>query len=207
MLLVNSLSVIIRKQNPAKKSHWRYYKPFLRIDFRYRCAYCQIHEAFWGTQRNFVVEHFRPRDRFPLLILEYSNLYYACNKCNGSKWDIWPSDQQIAKGLFFVDPCREDLYARHVRIRSDGSLEPLTRCGAYTVEHLRLYRKTLRICREQRLSILREIRRSRRLIRALGRKIQNANQAERDLYSALMDQILASLEIFRGFFRPQVPTD
>jgi len=73
---------IIRKHHPPYSKDYTKYKPYLRQDFNYRCAYCTIHEGEFGGLRNFVVEHFRPRWKFSELECEYTNLYYACRIYN-----------------------------------------------------------------------------------------------------------------------------
>ena len=92
---------ILRKQDPPIQARYQDYKPYLRLDFVYRCAYCTIHEGRHGGEHNFQVEHFRPKrkDLFPELELVYSNLYYACNRCNVIKGSKWPTPEQQARGL------------------------------------------------------------------------------------------------------------
>ena len=85
----------------------------------------------------------RPRSKFPELISDYPNLYYACRKCNGHKSETWPSQDQRARGLLFADPCAEDLYTEHLRERENGALQALTVCGIYSSRHIRLDRSEL----------------------------------------------------------------
>ena len=92
------------------------------MDFLVRCAYCERTEAYLGGEEAFEVDHFRPRSKFPDLICAYDNLYYACRGCNGHKWETWPSESQIARGLRFADPCSEDPYVHHLREREDRAL-------------------------------------------------------------------------------------
>ena len=132
-----------RKESPIPSIHYQDYKPHLRRDFLYRCAYCCIHEGHFGGLRNFHVDHFRPKKRFPDLEVADENLYYACSICNNSKGDAWPSPQQSESGFRFVDPCMEDPYDVHFRIVNDGSLQPLSNAGRYTSGHLRLNRPQL----------------------------------------------------------------
>jgi uncharacterized protein (TIGR02646 family) len=134
-----------RKEKPPRQKKYQNYKTFLRKDFLYRCAYCLIHEAHYGGLRNFHVDHFRPKKRFPRLSLAYKNLYYACGLCNTFKGDAWPSESESEAGFRFVDPCAENPYAIHfAEDEADGSLRALTDPGRYSWAHLRLDRGQLR---------------------------------------------------------------
>jgi len=133
-----------RNESPPKQKTYQAYKPYLRKDFRTRCAYCLIHEAHFGGLRNYHIDHFRPKKRFPELILTYTNLYYACGLCNTYKGETWPSPEQLQAGFEFGDPCKENLYEKHFQINErDGSLRALTKIGQYTKDHLRLDRRQL----------------------------------------------------------------
>jgi len=46
-------------------------------------------------------------------------------------------------GLRFADPCQEDMYVEHLQEMPDGKLQPLTACGRYTRDHIRLDRRDL----------------------------------------------------------------
>ena len=140
-----------RVENPPLQKKYQDYKPYLRRDFRARCAYCLIHEAHYGGLRNFHVDHFRPKSIFPDLTLTYVNLYYACGLCNIFKGDVWPSQEQQNAGLAFTDPCLEDPYQTHFLVKHDGSLAPLTVQGRCTQEHLRLNRRQLRRYRRMQI--------------------------------------------------------
>lgn len=148
--IVTSDSYFARRENPPAKSNYREYKPFLRRDFLARCAYCERTEEYLGGEDAFEVEHFRPKSKFPDLIFAYHNLYYACRGCNGHKWETWPSEEQIARGQEFADPCVEDPYLHHLRELEDGDVEELTECGAYSNSHIRLDRSELRRWRRLR---------------------------------------------------------
>lgn len=51
--------------------------------FNGKCAYCeaQVSHVYWGD-----IEHFRPKDSFPLLAVDWDNLLYACGICNGASF-------------------------------------------------------------------------------------------------------------------------
>jgi uncharacterized protein (TIGR02646 family) len=134
-----------RKESPPKLKKYQDYKPYLRKDFVYRCAYCLIHEADFGGLRNFHIDHFRPKESFSNLLVDYTNLYYSCALCNNFKGKTWPSKELEADGFGFVDPCAEDPYVTHFNVdRATGTLVCLTPAGNYTNLHLRLDRPQLR---------------------------------------------------------------
>lgn len=121
---------------------YKAYRPILRRDFDYQCAYCRRHEFFFGGGEAGEIDHFRPRHLFPLLINSYSNLYWSCRKCNAFKSGTWPSASQLGRELRFLDPCADN-QADHWRMNADGTLTALTLTGRYTVEHICLNRPTL----------------------------------------------------------------
>ena len=113
------------------------YRSFVREDFRRCCAYCLLHEFWAGGERNFELDYLRPVSRFPHLLNDYQNLFYACHVCNQVKSDHWPRPALEAEGIGFVNLCDSDWEA-HYRLSADGALEPLTASARYTITTLRL---------------------------------------------------------------------
>ena len=105
------------------------YRPYLRHDFEFRCAYCLRHEFYFGGGEAGEIDHRKPLHLFPNLRNTYENLYWSCRKCNAVKSGLWPSENQIRRGLRFLDPCTED-HDDHRRTQPDGSLVPTTRRAA-----------------------------------------------------------------------------
>jgi hypothetical protein len=122
-----------------------------------RCAYCERTEQYLGGEEAFEVEHFKPTSKFQELICAYHNLYYVCRKCNGHKSETWPSEEQIARGERFADPCIEDPYVEHLLEREDGRLHELTGCGVYSNRHIRLDRHDLQRWRRLRAQARRDL--------------------------------------------------
>lgn len=118
------------------------YRPFLRRDFDFRCAYCLRHEFFFGGGEAGEIDHFCPRHLFPDLLNNYDNLYWSCRKCNSVKGGTWPSANQTERGLRFFDPCMDD-QTHHWQAHADGTLTALSLPGRYTIRHIRLDRPTL----------------------------------------------------------------
>ena len=128
-------------------SDYRRYRPFLRQDFQFRCAYCLRHEFFVGGEAGCVIDHHRPRGgrhARPDLAGFYGNLYWCCAECNSIKGDTWPSPEEFTNGRRFLDPCvPEDDHDFHWRSEADGSLEALTPVGEYTIAKLALGRESV----------------------------------------------------------------
>ena len=62
-------------------------------DFGTVCAYCQQPCTGPTTSERpdeESVDHFRPRQHFPALWLDWHNLVFACRRCNQAKGDNWP---------------------------------------------------------------------------------------------------------------------
>ena len=66
----------------------------LANDFSKICAYCErLCESSdsTGTRPNAeTIDHFRPRQHFPKLSLDWLNLVYSCQRCNKTKGGSWP---------------------------------------------------------------------------------------------------------------------
>src|SRR5690348_3548406 len=71
----------------GKYSDW---KGLLAKEGFWQCVYCSIKEQRWGGERNFTVEHYKPKSLFPNLENNIKNLFYACSVCNGFKHFHWP---------------------------------------------------------------------------------------------------------------------
>lgn len=115
-------------------------KKYLAIDFKNRCAYCDDLDTFNGEYRAYHVEHFAPKEKFPELRFDYSNLLYACPYCNGSKSDKWPSSDpkiNVVNDKGFLDPCGEEYY-NHLHRNDDGSIGYDTKLGKYIYDELNL---------------------------------------------------------------------
>jgi HNH endonuclease len=196
------MPIFQRRPNPPNYANYRAYKPLLREDFQYRCAYCLLHEgqAQLGEGfQNFQIDHFRPRNSFPELINVYDNLCYACRWCNRAKWQTWPTEEQLASGYRFVDPCAEDLYKEHARLIPDtGKLQPKTRAGDYTIREIRLNRGVFTDLRRDCTAAQEEIEQTR--IKVARLKREAAPQVE--LIEALEKRI-ETLE--ERYINPKVP--
>jgi uncharacterized protein (TIGR02646 family) len=143
------MTLLHRRNNVPQHKDYRKYKRYLREDLEYGCVYCQIHENEFGGHRNFHVEHFRPKKKFPHLIVEYENLLYACSVCNLYKSDDWPSDNPLEDGKGYIDPCEHD-FDEHFVQNNDFEVEALSAIANYMLERLHLNRVQLLKIRRNR---------------------------------------------------------
>lgn len=118
---------------PKVKGGYAKFRSYVRFDFTAQCAYCLLHEMWAGGEKNFELDHFRPKSRpeFKHLINDFYNLYYCCHVCNKNKRATWPPPAYRAKGIGFVDLCRDN-FSDHFRELPDGRWEPLTPSAEYT---------------------------------------------------------------------------
>ena len=132
----------VRSAAPQVKGGYRAFRPFVRADFVRQCAYCLMTETFAGGEENFELDHFRPKSRFPLLLNDFLNIYYACHPCNFTKLDHWPPRELEARGRGIVDLCSEE-FETHFSVQATGEWVGKTDSGDYTIDLLRLNRQNL----------------------------------------------------------------
>jgi hypothetical protein len=71
-----------RKHGPSGYTAYDSYRPWLRDEFVFRCAYCLCREAWSRRKGNFDLDHAEPQVLQPELELSYDNLVYSCHRCN-----------------------------------------------------------------------------------------------------------------------------
>jgi 5-methylcytosine-specific restriction endonuclease McrA len=181
------VSQFFRNESPPEFDDYGKYRPFLRRDFRFTCAYCERPEPALGGEEFFEIDHFRPVKKFPGHVGRYASLYYAFGKCNRHKGNTWPSEYPMGRGFRFADPCEEDLYVTHLEEAPDGRLRTLTPVGDYTCQHIRLNRSGLLAWRQQK-----------RMLQALGEEMRLLLEIK--LESVLQDELrqkIATLALLR----------
>ena len=146
------------------------FRPFVRVDFCWRCAYCLLAELWAAGEGNFELDHFRPKSLFPAFERDFYNLYYACHPCNNTKHQKWPPEDLEARGIGFVDLCQDE-FNTHFRANDDGTWDGLTESGRYTIEILRLNKEHLV--------------KARLLLRRLGVDILSKSPSDGDLAALL----------------------
>jgi hypothetical protein len=97
-------------------------------------------EAYGG----FEIEHFRPKGRaaFEQFRNSYRNLLWACHACNRAKGQKWPTKEDRAFGMRFVDPCKEGM-GLFLRLSGDR-VEPVDArpVGIYVIGEINLNSQT-----------------------------------------------------------------
>jgi hypothetical protein len=76
-----------RRHGPAGYANYGSYRPWLRDEFAFRCAYCLKREQWGQVTGEFDIDHFHPQTCRPDLAVEYPSLIYSCRRCNGVKFD------------------------------------------------------------------------------------------------------------------------
>ena len=81
----------------------------LAQDFGNVCGYCEQScrrpTATHDGRNEETIDHFRPRNGFPTLWLDWLNLVYACRRCNKAKNNKWPvHNDEINQLLAKIEP-------------------------------------------------------------------------------------------------------
>jgi uncharacterized protein (TIGR02646 family) len=94
-----------------------------------RCAYCdaRILHVDYGD-----IEHYRPRARYPALVVDWPNLTIACSRCNGHKSD------HFDEALPYLNPFQDDPTAHLTFFGAFVFGHPGSARGVATVDRLRL---------------------------------------------------------------------
>lgn len=116
-----------RRHAPAGYTHYESYRPWLRDEFLFRCVYCLNREKWYSDDVAFNIDHFLPVAVAPDLSCKYSNLLYACARCNRAKSDI----------VGIPDPCQV-AYGDCLTVMPTGFIEPLNKQGVKIAESLAL---------------------------------------------------------------------
>lgn len=130
--------------SPPTTGLYKDWKRLLGTEGRNQCVYCTISEANFGGERNFHVEHFKPKSRFKRLTNNFLNLFYACAICNtfkGSEWPGLPGPAFARVG--FVDPSVDDYCLIFTIDKATGEISSPNIAGRYMVEQLNLNRPQL----------------------------------------------------------------
>lgn len=125
-----------RKLSPGPFTVYRTYKKHLKIEFDGNCVYCRMPDSL-SEEKSYAVEHYRPKQKFPNLETEYSNLYYSCCDCNSHKGVFWPNENQESLGIFIPNPC-DYIMHDHLRLQTEGAIKPHSFAGQWTIDLLDL---------------------------------------------------------------------
>lgn len=138
-----------RKHGPRGYASYKSYDQWLRDEFTFRCVYC-LEREMWYPNRGaaFAVEHILPKGepQYEHLENEYTNLLYACSRCNSLK----------GKHLL-IDPTQAG-FANHVVLGDDGLLVPKTSEGERLIDKLHLNSDPALATRKSILMVIRAAR-------------------------------------------------
>ena len=84
-----------RNHGPAGYSSYESFRPWLRDEFTFRCAYCLKRETWGQVTGEFELDHFEPQSLVPDRELDYFNLVYTCRRCNAVKRDRTVEDPLV----------------------------------------------------------------------------------------------------------------
>ena len=130
----------VRQHGPTGYKAYQSFKIWLRDEFKFRCIFCLVRERWYPNgHAAFSVEHLKPQHIDKRGLLDYENLYYSCLTCNSVKRAVWP----------IADPCR-DAYSNHLSVRSDGTVDALSRQG-------QILRHTLQLNEQRRIEFRRRM--------------------------------------------------
>jgi len=164
---------------------WPAYRPCLRWEFGFTCAFCLLHEADFvehGAEGTglFATEHHVARAAAPALADVYANCFYACRFCNGARGAL---PLESTRGQKLLHPCRE---AWGARFRAEGdrlAYAPSDEDAEYTHRTYRLDDRRKQVMRRHRREAIAEARRALeeapRLIADLLAHARRVRRAER----------------------------
>lgn len=145
-----------KTRNQPATGRWHDWKQLICDDCEGRCIYCAIAEPRFGGIRNFHIEHFRPKVRFPHLEDDIRNLYIACAICNVLKSDDWPAEPTADHSLpSYPDPSLVDYNSLFEVVPTTHEIASASVAGTYVIERMALNRAQLII--ERRLSAIQNV--------------------------------------------------
>lgn len=175
----------VRRHGPQGYLDYKHYKPWLRDDFSFRCAYCLCRETWLPDgEAYFGSDHVRPRSRTAEALSSYDGLVYACSVCNAWKKDF-PADLDF--GAIAV--------AEHLEAQPDGTIRALSPWGEALVD----------VCALNRPDLVAFRRDLRTLLALLARRRGEEAARLRKRYLGYPDDLpdLASLRPPGGNSRPE----
>lgn len=130
------------KSTPSKVSVYSEWKPELAEEAFGYCVYCAVFDSQFGGQRNFHVEHHKPKSLFPELELEYANLYYACPVCNIFKSNDW-HDSEDLELAHYPNPSEHNYCDFFILDEETGIITGNYKSATFLIEKLHLNRPYL----------------------------------------------------------------
>jgi len=207
---------ISRRHSPRPAS-FNLYRPCLRWEFGFSCAFCLCHEADFGISIEGSgathIEHFVPQDVAPHRRDDYSNCFYVCGYCNRARLN---APNRSPAGHTLLDPC-EGSWGEIFKLADDKILPQIEADGnaLYTIdtydlnEPRKLARRKLRSkIIGQRVKVLEECREQ------MEKWVVVASEKREDAFTALAREMVEGLrsrrdmaldDLVRWF--PAIPRD
>ena len=116
----------------GEEKPYQSHKSQLAADFHHHCGYTDCTDVWFGGQRTFQIDHFKPwkkHKEHKALLNDYHNLVYCCSYVNRAKSDDDNSN--------YLDPCDVD-YNLHFERDETGTIVGKTSQGQYMVNKLHL---------------------------------------------------------------------
>ena len=136
-------ALLARRHGPTGYLDYPSFRPWLRDEFGFRCAFCLRRERWEPDTGVFEIDHLRPVSLFPALEVEYANLIYSCAACNRAK-----GAEQVS------DPSRV-LTAAAVTVDADGILVAHTPAARRLLRQLDLNDPPFVLWRSRMIRIIR----------------------------------------------------
>jgi hypothetical protein len=132
------------------RSNYQDYRPELRANFWFSCAYCTLTEVE-SRGVGFQIDHYVPIASDATLQNVYGNLMYSCAPCNRNKGDYHPTAAQDAAGKRFFRADQEHP-SDHFET-TQNTVVGTTAVGEFTTEVLMLNRLLMQRVRRARRRI------------------------------------------------------
>jgi len=132
-----------RIHGPQGYADYEAFRPWLRDQFLYRCAYCLMRETWLRGKAGFQIDHCIPHSKHAEGTLDFDNLVYTCPWCNQAKAGVpVPHPAEVA-------------YGKALHVDDDGNIESASSLGSVLIEGLKLDHPDLTL---QRRLVLRTVR-------------------------------------------------
>jgi hypothetical protein len=185
----------IRRRHKPRRGAFKVYRPCLRWEFGFTCAFCLLHEAdicpVGGARGSglFTIEHGRPQSLAGRLAHRYGNCFYACRYCNEARK---AKPNRNAKGERLLNPCT-DSWSENFIVDGDQLL-PRNANASYTAEAYNLNDPRKRAFRRHRLKLHEEYLELAKGVRQLPAEIAKARGKRQ---TELLDLLLGYADAWR----------
>ena len=204
---MNKFPKLVRRSPYPTKSRYREYRSEIRDDCQCRCVYCNIHHDDIGGEEVMTIDHFRPKDKYPQLENDPTNLLWACHTCNHQKDNDWPAYQHNNGTIYqkrgYIDPFATDRDTYFVIHTDSGEIHPRQPPAAYMIKKLNLNRQFLKM---QRIRYYLKDRIVKRVEKGLDRVSNKLSSLENsDGSDQTIEEVQQDLQTIRDLIAQVVP--